>query len=74
MNDLFPNRAQIGDDDGADADHWHHRQRTVAMPNEVTVTEDREVGKLYGPDGRSFRVVREDRPCVPFGFRPGVEG
>lgn len=71
MSELFPHRAQIGDDDGADADHWDHRQRSVPKPDEVLVTEDVKVGKLYAPDGRSFRVVREGRRRVPFGFQGG---
>lgn len=71
MTDLFPHRASITDDGwGLDADYRHHRQREVVYPQEVTVTPTAKVGKLYGPDGRSYRVVREDRPRVRFGFQP----
>ena len=70
MSALFPHRAQVGSTDyGLDADTWDHRSRRTDAP-ELTATEDREVGKLYGPDGRSYRVVREERPRVPFGFHP----
>lgn len=68
-DDLFPCRAQVGDHDGLDADHWHYRQRTAAKPDELIVTSDAVIGKLYGPDGRRYRTVREDRPHVSFGFR-----
>lgn len=67
-DDLFPTVARSGRAWDLDADAWDHRQRTVAKPSELTVTEDAEIGKLYGPDGRRYRTVREDRPRVPFGF------
>ena len=56
-----------------DADAYDHRQRNATTPSELIVTEDREVGKLYGPDGRRYRTVREARPRLPFGFQPGKD-
>lgn len=55
---------------GLDADTLHHRD-TQAKPTDLVVSEDAEIGRLYGPDGRSFRVVREHRPRPRFGFCPG---
>lgn len=69
-DDLFPSVARAGRLWDMDADAYDHRQRSVSKPDELLVTGDAEVGKLYGPDGRRYRTVREDRPRVPFGFQP----
>lgn len=74
IENLFPAVDRAGRSWDMDSDAFDHRQRTVAKPNELTVTDDREVGKLYGPDGRRYRTVREARPRVPFGFQPGKDG
>lgn len=74
-DDLFPNLARRGNTriipDGLDADTGFYSQRSAGQPKELTVTDDAEVGKLYGPDGRRYRTVKEARPRVPFGFHPG---
>lgn len=70
-DELFPHRAQIGGRYGFDADHLRYRDDGPNTPNKLTVTQDAEVGRLYGPDGRSYRVVREDRSSVRFGFHAG---
>lgn len=71
-DDLFPHaiRRGLGSTPyGLDADTWDHRNSDPDKP-QLTATDDAEVGKLYGPDGKSYRVVRENRRHVEFGFHP----
>lgn len=42
--------------------------QTSAPQPDATVRDESEVGRLYGPDGRTVRVVRREKP--PFGFQP----
>ena len=77
---LFPhaeNRRSRGNDrmipDGMDADTGHHRQTKATVPSELRTTDDAVIGKLYGPRGDSFRVVKEARRRVPFGFSSETE-
>lgn len=69
-DELFPNVARhAGWWWEMDFDTYDHRSRNVPNPN-LTATDPAPVGRLFGPDGRSYRDVHEPRTSVPFGFHP----
>ncbi len=48
---------------------WDDPATDKAHEPDAIVIENREVGRLLGPNGETLRVVRE-HPSVEFGFRP----
>jgi hypothetical protein len=48
---------------------WIWQEAPVPETPTVTVGDNPEVGRLYGPDGRLVRIVRA-RTERPVGFRP----
>ena len=72
MSDLFPHLLRPGSDWDMDNDSWDHRQRDVTPP-ELTVTDPKEAGRIWHPDGVRFRRVIYGREPVEFGFRPAKE-